>query len=124
MAMTTSTVQPVSAPQSKPSLGGDAAASILTALMLAAYAGVKSRKQLRRLKYKLAFLVYKQKFALMKSRIASLFSKKPADGQISTRTLLLILVAVLALILLFLLPWYVSISVLLIGILLVLLLKY
>ncbi|MBD0332083.1 MAG: hypothetical protein ICV66_05450 [Chitinophagaceae bacterium] len=124
MAMTSTTVQPVTKAPVSHAVGSDAAASILAALMLAMYAGAKSRKQLRKLKYKLAWLLCVERFSLLKSKVASLFSKRPGDGQISTKTLLIILIAVLALILLFLLPWYVSISVLLIGILLVLLLKF
>ncbi|MDB5196469.1 MAG: hypothetical protein JWP88_840 [Flaviaesturariibacter sp.] len=116
MALLATTVQqPVNtpaAPQNNPASG-----SLLAALVLSVYAAQKSTKQLRRLKRKAAFMMLKLK---LKQSFENLFSQK-RDLNISTTTLLYILLGLLVLILLLTLPATVAIVVLLVGILLLLL---
>ena len=69
-------------------------AGLMAAVMLSVYAGKKSRKQLRKLKMKLTWLMVKEK-------IRNAF-KKPAD--IDRKTLTIILIAVLVLALVFIEP--------------------
>ena len=96
MAFASSTLQPtenVSKPETGIT-GNDAVASLLSAVVLSVYAGQKSRKQLRKLKRKMTWLLLKQK-------INSLFS----TADISDRQLIIyILIGVVALILLFTYP--------------------
>jgi hypothetical protein len=94
MAFTT-TIQPTetSAPVKEP-IANNEIASLMAAVMLSVYAGQKSRKYLRKLKFKIAWLAMKQK-------IRNAFSK-PAD--IDRKTLTIILIAVLVLALVFIEP--------------------
>ena len=95
MAFTT-TIQPTNpvTPPAKEPIANNEIASLMAAVMLAVYAGQRSRKQLRKLKFKLAWLMVKQK-------IHNAF-KKPAD--IDRKTLTIILIAVLVLALVFIEP--------------------
>jgi hypothetical protein len=89
MAMTTSTVQPaqpiIPSSTQKDNVGGGAMASVLSAIMLSIYAGQKSRKQLRKLKRKMTWL-------LVKEKMKSVFS---GSGSVDRKTLTIILLAVL-----------------------------
>jgi hypothetical protein len=96
MAFASSTVQPSDNVNQSESIisGNNAVASVLSAVVLSIYAGQKSRKQLRKLKRKMAWLVIKQK-------VNSLFSAP----DISDRQLIIyILIGIVALILLFTYP--------------------
>src|SRR5215218_6147775 len=93
----TSTIQPTNnntAPATKEPMANGAIASLMAAVMLSVYAGQKSRKQLRKLKRKLTWLVVKQKVHNACSR--------PAD--LDRKTLTIILLAVLVLALVFISP--------------------
>ena len=95
MAFST-TIQPIDntpAPAKEP-MANSALASLMAAIMLSVYAGKKSRKQLRKLQFKLAWLMIKEK-------VRKAF-KKPAD--IDRKTLTIILIAVLVLALVFIEP--------------------
>jgi hypothetical protein len=96
MAFASSTLQPVNN-VTKPEIGiaeNGAVASVLSAVVLSVYAGHKSRKQLRKLKRKMTWLLIKQKFS-------SLFSAQ----SISDRQLIIyILIGIIALVLLFTYP--------------------
>ena len=96
MALTSTTVHPSASETKQPNenIGGNAMASILSALVLSVYAGQKSRKQLRKLKRKMTWLLIKQK-------LKATFSK-PAD--IDRKTLTIILLAVLVIALIFISP--------------------
>lgn len=96
MAFSSTTVQPTVATteQPKETIGGGAMASLLTAVMLSVYAGQKSRRQLRKLKRKMTWLLIKQK-------LKNAFTK-PAD--VDRKTLTIILLAVLVLALVFISP--------------------
>ena len=96
MALTSTTIQPTApeTQQPKDSIGGSAMASILSAIMLSVYAGQKSRKQLRKLKRKMTWL-------LIKEKMKTAFSK-PAS--VDRKTLTIILLAVLVLALVFISP--------------------
>ena len=92
MALSTSTIQPIQQPVSvseKPN-GNDAVASLLSAILITAYAGSKSRKQLRKLKRQATWLVLKHK-------VRSVFSRNAASER-QTIIYILLGVAVLALI--------------------------
>lgn len=115
MAFSSTTVQP-SAQAQKPQNGNDVAGPLLAALIIGAFAANKSRRHLRALQRKATW-------NLMKLKFNSLF-KKSAASAISTRTLLILVVAVLALILLFTVSWPVALGLLLIGILIILLLRF
>ena len=96
MALSSSTIQPASDVSSTPVKGpvnNDVVASLLSAVVLSIYAGQKSRKQFRKLKRKMAWLVIKEK-------IKAAF--KPAD--LDRKTLTIILLAVLVLALVFISP--------------------
>ncbi len=71
-----------------------AVASVLSALVLTVYAGQKSRKQLRKLKRKMTWLLIKQKFN-------SLF---PAQNISDRQLIIYILLGIIALVLLFTYP--------------------
>ncbi|MCU7549174.1 hypothetical protein OCK74_08610 [Chitinophagaceae bacterium LB-8] len=94
MAFASSTVQPTNN-VSKPAIGltdNVAVASVLSAVLLSLYAGQKSRKQLRKLKRKMTWLLIKQK-------LSSLFSN------VSDRQLIIyILIGIITLVLLFTYP--------------------
>jgi hypothetical protein len=93
-------------------------AAALIAILLAMYAAQKSKKQLKKLRRKLAFTYMKEAVRSKVNKFKSLFSKKPAPT--SERTLLYILLGLLVLILIFIEP-VVAIVVLLVGILILLL---
>jgi len=95
----------------------NSAAGIM-AILIAMYAAQKSKKQLRKLRRRLAFTYMKEVVRNKANKFKSLFSKKPAPT--SDRTLLYILLGLLVLILLFVEP-VVAIVVLLVGILVLLL---
>ena len=111
MAFSTITVQPQPTPAPQKPVDNAAAASFLGALLLSFYAAGQSKKAMRKMKRKLMWTALKAKFK-------GLFNKK--EG-ISTRTLLIILIAVLALILLLTVSWPVALVLVLAGILVVLL---
>lgn len=90
MAFSTTTSTPVSTPAPQTSPANDGMATILSAILLTAYAGAKSRKQLRKLKRQAAWLVIKHK-------AKSMFSRKAASER-QTIIYILLGVAVLALI--------------------------
>lgn len=96
MALTSTTIQPTTPATKQPNetIGGNAMASILSAIMLSVYAGQRSRKELRKLKRKMTWLLIKQK-------VKDAFSK-PAD--IDRKTLTIILLAVLVVALIFISP--------------------
>ncbi|RPD51119.1 hypothetical protein [Paracnuella aquatica] len=94
--MTTTTQQPVvtqNTPAQQPEADSPAA-SLLSAIFLSVYAGQKSRKQLRQLKRKAAWLMVKQKASSMFSRTAA------TERQI----ILYVLIGILALVLVFYYP--------------------
>lgn len=96
MAFASNTVQPSNQVNQTEGVitENSAAASLLSALVLSIYAGQKSRKQLRKLRRKMTWLLIKQK-------VSSLFSAP----DISDRQLIIyILIGVIALILLFTYP--------------------
>jgi hypothetical protein len=96
MAFASTSLQP-SNNVTKPEIGitdNGAVASVLSAVVLSVYAGQKSRKQLRKLRRKMTWLLLKQK-------LNSLFS----FSDISDRQLIIyILIGIVALILLFTYP--------------------
>ena len=95
MALSTTSLQPTAqnAPVAQP--GSDnPVASVLSAILLTAYAGQKSRKQLRKLKRQMTWLLVKQKAKSMFSRSAA------SERQI----ILYILIGILALVLVFYYP--------------------
>ncbi len=94
--MAFSTIQPAKdiTPVTKEPMAGGEIASLMAAIMLSVYAGQKSRKQLRKLKRKLTWLVVRQK-------VKTLFTR-PAD--LDRKTLTIILLAVLVLALVFISP--------------------
>lgn len=95
MAFTT-TIQPTNTPPpaTKEPMANSALASLMAAVVLSVYAGQRSRKQLRKLKRKLTWLVVKEK-------LRTAFTK-PAD--LDRKTLTIILLAVLVLALVFISP--------------------
>ncbi|HEY0356639.1 MAG TPA: hypothetical protein VGC29_10565 [Flavisolibacter sp.] len=94
MAMSTSTIQPVSKPASENTVSNDAAAaSLLSMLLLSVYAVQKSKKSMRKMKRRFLWTAFKLK-------MKSLFSKK----RISDRVLIYILLGVIALVLVFYYP--------------------
>lgn len=96
MALTSTTIQPTanSTEQPRETIGGSVMASLLTAVVLSVYAGQKSRKQMRKLRRRMTWLLIKEKFK-------NIFTK-PAD--IDRKTLTIILLAVLVLALVFISP--------------------
>ena len=88
------------------------------AILIAMYAAQKSKKQLRKLRRKLAFTYMREAIRHKANKFKSWFSRKPEGS--SDRTLLYILLGLLVLILLFVEP-IVAIIVLLVGILVLLL---
>ena len=93
MAFSTTVVQPVNQPVSEKPANNDALSSLLAALMLSVYAAHKSKKAMRKMRRQLVW-------SALKMKIKSLFSKKA----ISDRTLLYILLGVVALVLVFYYP--------------------
>lgn len=96
MALTTTTQQLATAPSTSAQQpqGDNPAASLLSAIFLTVYAGQKSRKQLRQLKRKAAWLMVKQK-------ASSLFSRTAATER---QIILYVLIGILALVLVFYYP--------------------
>jgi hypothetical protein len=93
MAFSTTVVQPVNQPVSEKPANNDALSFLLAALMLSVYAAHKSKKAMRKMRRQLVW-------SALKMKIKSLFSKKA----ISDRTLLYILLGVVALVLVFYYP--------------------
>ena len=96
----------------------NSAAAAIMAILMAMYAAQKSKKQLRKLRRRLAFTYMKEAIRNKANKFKSLFSRKPAPT--SEKTLLYILLGLLVLILIFVEP-VVAIVVLLVGILVLLL---
>ncbi len=95
MALTSTTIQPTENITNTPvtpkhTIGGGEITSLLGAIMLSVYAGQKSRKQLRKIKRQMAFLLIKQK-------LKNAFTKAATDRK--TLTLVLIAVLIVALVL-------------------------
>ena len=95
MALSSTTIQPVSTPSEQPATNNNAAAaSFLSALVLSVYAAQKSKKSFRKLKRKFLWTAFKLK-------LKSLFTRKrPSDRQL----VLYILLGILALVLVFYYP--------------------
>jgi hypothetical protein len=96
MALISTTLQPTENIANSPvtpehKTGGGELTSLLGAIMLSVYAGQKSRKQLRKLKRQMTFLLIKQK-------LKNMFSK-PADMDRKTLTIVLLAVLIVALVL-------------------------
>jgi len=114
MALTSISVKPQTQEHSTTSTVTNSAVALM-GLLLAMYVAGKGTREFRKLKRKLGF-------ALLKNKIRSMFSRKGNKGAISTTTLLLILVGVLALALIFVEP-IVGLAVLVLGVLIVLLVR-
>ena len=112
MALTSISVQPQQQQEHSTASGATNSAAALMGMLLALYLAHKSKREFRKLRRKLTF-------ALLKTKIHSMFSGKRA---ISTTTLLLILIGVLALALIFVEP-IVGLAVLVLGVLIVLLVR-
>jgi hypothetical protein len=118
MPLSSTAVQPQNSyPHISNSTPANSAAAIM-AILIAMYAAQKSKKQLRKLRRRLAFTYFKDVVRNRANKFKSFFSRKPAPT--SDRTLLYILLGLLVLILLFVEP-VVAIVVLLVGILVLLL---
>ncbi|OLY92442.1 hypothetical protein SAMN05444008_116107 [Cnuella takakiae] len=96
MALSSTSLQPVQqpAPVVPQSNNNTEAAALLSAMMLAAYAGTKGRKQLRKLQRKATWMVVKQK-------VRSVFRK---DELSERQTIIYILLGIAILALLFAAP--------------------
>ena len=116
MAFSATIVHQPSNQSSTPAPKFDTASALLASLLLTMYAGKASAKQLRKLKRQFAWEAFKLK---AKSFLHNPF--QPAS--VSDRTLIYILLGVLVVILLFISP-IAAIALLLLGILLILLLKF
>ena len=93
MAFSTTAIQPVNHPVTEKSANTDVLSSLLGALMLSVYAAQKSKKAMRKMRRRLVWTALKMK-------MKSLFSKRA----ITDRTLLYILLGVIALVLVFYYP--------------------
>jgi len=93
MAFSTTVVQPVNQPVSEKPANNDALSSLLAALMLSVYAAHKSKKAMRKMRRHMVW-------SALKMKMKSMFSKRA----ISDRTLLYILLGVVALVLVFYYP--------------------
>ncbi len=93
MAFSTTAIQPVTPPVHEKPANSDVLSSLLGALMLSVYAAQKSKKAMRKMRRHLIWTALKMK-------VKSLFSKR----SISDRTLLYILLGVIALVLVFYYP--------------------
>jgi hypothetical protein len=114
MALNSISVQPQQ-PQEHPTASTVTnSAAALMGMLLALYIAAKGTREFRKLKRKLGF-------TLLKNKIRSMLSRK-GKRAISTTTLLLILIGVLALALIFVEP-IVGLAVLVLGILIVLLVR-
>jgi len=120
MALSSTAVQPQDspAPVFNNSLPANSAA-VLMATLVAMYAAQKSKKQLRKLRRRLAFTYMKEVIRYKANKFKSRFSRKPAPSS-EEKTLLYILLGLLVLILIFVEP-ILAIVVLLVGILVLLL---
>jgi hypothetical protein len=114
MALTSISVQPQQQQEHSTASTATNSAVALMGMLLALYLTKKGTREFRKLKRKLTF-------ALLKNKIRSLFARK-AKREISTTTLLLILVGVLALALIFVEP-IVGLAVLVLGVLIILLVR-
>jgi hypothetical protein len=112
MALTSISVQPQQQNDHSTASTVTNSAAALMGMLLALYVVRKSKKEFRKLRRKLTF-------ALLKNKVRSLFHGK---RDISTTTLLLILVGVLALALIFVEP-IVGLAVLVLGVLIILLVR-
>lgn len=93
MAFSTTAIQPATQPVSEKPANSDVLSSLLGALMLSVYAAHKSKKAMRKMRRHLVW-------SALKLKLKSLFSKKT----ISDRTLLYILIGIVALVLVFYYP--------------------
>lgn len=93
MAFSTTAVQPVKPPVAEKPANGDVLSSLLGALMLSVYAAHKSKKALHKMRRQLIW-------SALKLKMKSLFSKRA----VSDRTLLYILLGIIALVLVFYYP--------------------
>jgi hypothetical protein len=118
MALSSTAVQPPVTSSHIFSNSAPANSAAFIAILMAIYAAQKSKKQLRKLRRRLAFTYMKEVVRSKANKFKSWFSRKPAPT--SDRTLLYILLGLLVLILLFVEP-VVAIVVLLVGILVLLL---
>ena len=94
MAFSSTTIQPVSHPVAEKSVDHTTTASLLSMLVLSVYAANKSKKNFRKLKRQFLWTTFKLKAKAM-------FSRK---REVSDRTLIYILLAVIALVLVFTYP--------------------
>lgn len=116
MAFSSSTVYQPKTQSGNPISKVDTTSALLAALLMTMYAGKASAKQMRKFKRQFAWEAFKLK--------AKSFLKNPfKPASISDRTLIYILIGLLVIILLFVSP-IAAIAVLLLGILLILLLKF
>jgi len=93
MAFSTTAIQPATAPVTEKPANSDILSSLLGALMLSVYAANKSKKAMRKMRRRLVWTALKMK-------LKSMFSGKA----ISDRTLLYILLGIVALVLVFYYP--------------------
>ena len=114
MALTTTSVQPQQQQEHSTASTATNSAAALMGMLLALYVAKKGTREFRKLRRKLTF-------ALLKNKLGSIFSRK-GKRAISTTTLLLILIGVLALALIFVEP-LVGLAVLVLGVLIVLLVR-
>jgi ABC-type bacteriocin/lantibiotic exporter with double-glycine peptidase domain len=104
MALTTTSVQQPTQSTAKPGLSfTDAASPLLAALLLSVYAAQKSKKQLRKLTRTALLGMLKFQMNSTFSRIKSFFTGK-APAPVSSKTIIYILIGVLALVLVFYYP--------------------
>jgi hypothetical protein len=94
MAFSSTTIEPVAKTNPGQTVTHDATASLLSAIVLSVYAAQKGRKNFRKMKRHFMWTAFKLK-------LKSLFSKQ---AQISNRTLIYILIGVIALVLIFIAP--------------------
>src|SRR6266513_2015084 len=102
MALTSALVEPQNPKDHSSTPAYTYTAAGLMSLLLAIYAAKKSRKELKRLKRKLALTYLKYSLQQKFNKIRSFFSKKPLE--ISDRTLLFILLGLIVIILIFIEP--------------------
>jgi hypothetical protein len=93
MAFSTTAIQPATQPVTEKPANSDVLSSLLGALMLSVYAANKSKKAMRKMRRRLVWTALKMK-------MKSLFSGKA----ISDRTLIYILLGIVALVLVFYYP--------------------
>lgn len=108
MAFSTTAIQAVSSPVNPKPASTDVLSSLLGALMLSVYAAQKGKKAMRKMRRRLVWTALKMK-------MKSLFSK----DNISTKTLIYILIGVIALILVFY-AWEIALVLALVALILIL----